>query len=164
MNKEELQKTGIAYHEAGHAIVAIDLVGVVNNVRIIRGNAEWKGTISVDPTGWADTQDAAYFSAGSIAQEKGAPGSAGLYTDAQDQVELQRLANKQGDCPLLSPFAPPDVEAIREAFLAQADKTAIAILKRRWHDVGIIARALLEPERTLNHKTILQLLAPKKEG
>lgn len=164
MSSEERQKAGVAYHEAGHVVVALDLDGIVSQVRITRGREEWKGETHAELAKGDDATHAAYYAAGAIAQEKGVPDSAGLYTDQMDVNNLNRLADKQiGGVPLIGPFALPEDKKKRQAFLSKADQTAAAIVEHRWAQVEAVSKALLKSPH-LVQDDITRLVGPMNEG
>ena len=161
MSNGNLQKRGVAYNEAGHAVVAHELGGTVINVKIVQGQAGWKGATHVELNKGDDVGKAAYYAAGVIAQEKGASGSQGLFTDQGDVDELNKLANKIGNPALIGPFAAKEDKAKRQEFLDNANHRAEEIIARRWDDVKSVAEALITSSE-LDQQQFERLVAKNK--
>jgi hypothetical protein len=161
MDNDAIQKTGVAYHEAGHTVVALTMDGCVKQTGIVYGS-EWSGETAA-VLAKDDGVQAAYLAAGAIAQERGAPDSLGLFTDQGDITKLNALADKQVSDPnLIGPFALPEDKKKRQGFLDQANKTASQILERNWERVERLATAL-QASHQLSESEIDELLGPLSE-
>jgi hypothetical protein len=135
------QRLAKAFHEAGHAVVAIEFGWTVNHLVLASRGNEWRGLTCVQPTNDAsEPQEGAYFAAGSIAQLMGVPDSLTLFTDQADVNQLSALADNQVENQaLIGPFATGEDKARRESFLADADSRATEICQTRWHRLRAIA-------------------------
>ena len=92
---QDNQKKAIAYHEAGHVVVAHELGGTIECVKISFGE-EWSGNTVIQELE-GDSERATYYAAGAIAQEKGIRGSENLYNEVGDQQEITAA---EGDGPV----------------------------------------------------------------
>jgi len=157
MIQSDTQKRSIAYHEAGHAAVAYELGAAVTKILLISGN-EWTGKTHITWPNSHSAPIAASLAAGAIAQEKGEPGSIGLFTDRGDVNKLNEFANAEMDNQhLIGPFALPDDKRKREAFLRQAEKKAQQIIENNWEKIQRLAMSLLTSHH-LDEEQITNLL------